>query len=72
MKKLFIAFVIFLNCISVASAGVVTVDVFITSDDVTISHLEQFRTRVVGAINNADGANIQHHTISQMKWSWGP
>ena len=48
-------------------AGQITVDAFLTPDDVTISHLEQFRTKVVDAINNADGGNLQNQSITHSK-----
>ena len=42
----------------------ITVDPFVTPDDVTIPHLEDFRTAVVNHINDFPGGNIQLGTIS--------
>lgn len=49
------------------SFGAISVDSFLSSDDVTIGHLEEFRTTVVNAINSADGGLIQTGTISSSK-----
>ena len=49
-----------------AYAGVITVDAFITPDDVSIAHLETFRSTVLDTLNgNIDSANIEDHTISE-------
>jgi len=44
-----------------------SVDAFVTPDDVTIPHLEQLRTRAVNAVNNIDGNWIQKQTITEDK-----
>lgn len=63
MRKIFVLLAFLLLLAVPAYAGVVTVDAFLSADDVTIAHLEQFRTRVVDGINNADGKNVQAGTI---------
>ena len=45
----------------------VTVQPFVTPNDVTIPHLETFRTVAINAINSADGGNIQTGTITSSK-----
>ena len=54
-------------CALTAHANPITVDNFLSPDDVTISHLEQFRTSVVNAINNADGGLLQARTVTPEK-----
>lgn len=62
IKRLFLIlfFVLFLTSNSNAS---ISVNAFVTADDVTIDHLENFRTTVVDAINSADGGLIQAGSI---------
>ena len=67
MKKLAILlFSLFLST-SVYGAELITVDAFVSPDDVTIAHLEQFRTRTVNAINSFPGSNVQTATIPHDK-----
>jgi len=63
MRKLLLSLFI-LSFASLSYAGVITVDPFVTPDDVTIAHLETFRTKTVNAINSPDGSLIQTGTIS--------
>jgi hypothetical protein len=65
MKKLLqvISLISILLFCKESSAGVITVDAFLSVDSVTIAHLEQFRTRVVDGINNFDGANVSAQSI---------
>ena len=47
-----------------AHAGVLSGDAFIVSNDVTISHLENFRLGVINKINSFPGGNIQSGTVA--------
>ncbi len=65
MKKLLFGLLGLLLCTK-AYAGIITVDAFITPDDVSIAHLETFRTKVVDEMNgNIDSANIEDNTVSE-------
>lgn len=68
MRKSFaVLTLLFLLCTTKVYATGISVDPFISPDDVTIPHLEQFRTRVVDAINSFPGGNIQAGTITSDK-----
>ena len=49
---------------AVPAATPISVDSFLSPDDITIAHLEQFRTVVVNEANNKQGGLIQPNTIS--------
>lgn len=49
---------------AVPAATPISVDAFLSVDDVTVAHLEQFRTAVVNEANNKQGGLIQPNTIS--------
>ncbi len=63
MKRIILT-IAFMLLATVAYAGTITVDPFLVSADVTIAHLDTFRSTVVDAINNADGGNISAGTIT--------
>jgi hypothetical protein len=66
MKKLIISlFVLFWA--GTSYANVISVDSFLSSDDVSVSHLELFRSACVDSINNADGNLIKYRTVSPDK-----
>lgn len=67
MKKILISLIVATFVATAAHASPITVDNFISPDDVTIDHLEQFRSSVVNAINAADGGLIQYRTITPDK-----
>jgi hypothetical protein len=62
MRKLLLTLAMICFATQAYAVGI-SVDPFISPDDVTIPHLEQFRTRVVDAINSFPGTNIQAGTI---------
>lgn len=68
MKRLILTLIMLSLCTR-AYAGSITVDPFVTPDDVTIAHLENFRTVVVDAINSADGGLLQDGTVTTIKLS---
>ncbi len=51
----------------VAYSAPVSVDAFVSPDDVTIEHLEDFRTKTINAINNADGSRLISKSITPDK-----
>ena len=63
MKKLLILAMLLLT--TPAFAGIISVDAFISGNDVTIAHLEQYRVRVVNEINGyiEGGINIKAGSI---------
>ena len=67
MKKYICLTLLLMFCALTAHASVITVDNFLSPDDVTISHLELFRSATVNAINNADGGLLQARTITPEK-----
>lgn len=67
MKRIFpMLFLILFGLCGICSAQI-SVDSFVTADDVTIDHLEDFRETVVDAINSADGALLQTASITADK-----
>jgi hypothetical protein len=68
MKKiLFISTLLTIGVLGVFTnsiASSISIDPFITADDVTITHLETMRSTFQGAINSPDGALIQAGTIT--------
>ena len=70
MKKFITCIALMLVC-GVAYSAPISVDPFVSPDDVTINHLEDFRTKTVNAINNADGNLILSKTVSPDKLTDG-
>lgn len=66
MKKFIFIPLILLSIYTQAFASI-SVDSFVTPDDVTIDHLEEFRETVVDAINSFDGGLIQNDSITASK-----
>ena len=66
MKKI-IFVILFLSFHSLCFAGAVSVDSFLTADDVSVAHLEDMRSTFQGAINSADGTLLQTGTITSSK-----
>ncbi|MBU2249616.1 MAG: hypothetical protein KKD77_22910 [Gammaproteobacteria bacterium] len=65
MRKLLILTVLLLAlCHTAYAKTTYSVLTFVTPNDVTIPHLEDFRTTVVDALNSYDGGNIQSNTIT--------
>ena len=67
MKKVILTLMFIALYSSMAYAGVISVDSFLSPDSVTIAHLETFRTTVVNAINSADGNLLQTGSVSSDK-----
>lgn len=67
MKKYIYLTLLLMFCALTAHASPITIDQFISADDVTIAHIEQLRTAVVNGINNADGNLLQYRTVSEDK-----
>lgn len=66
--KRFLLYLIFGLAIATNSyANVITVENFYSPDDVSIAHLETFRSATVNAINNADGGLLQARTVTPEK-----
>ena len=63
--KIIYIFFLFIVGINSKCFAAITVDSFVTADDVTIAHLEQFRQRTVNAINDFAGGDIQDGTITK-------
>lgn len=64
IKKFIFSILFLLLACKLLFAGVISVDKFISADDVTIAHLETMRSTFQGAINSPDGALIQPGTIN--------
>ena len=69
MKRIIFLWIMFLLLLFTTKAyagnpSPITVDVFVSGNDVTIAHLESFRTAAVNHINSFPGGNIQAGSIS--------
>ena len=68
MKKIiFILGLLTLLLPRLSYSAAIAVDDFITADDVTIAHLQDFKNIVVDAINSADGALLQDESVTAAK-----
>ena len=64
MKRLWVTLLLVLICANAQAKTAVSVDAFLTPDDVTVGHLNDFRTTTVNFLNSIDGANIQASTVT--------
>jgi len=64
MKKIVFSLLFTMICINAWAFTPVSTDSFVSPDDVTIQHLENFRTNVLDFLNDIDGDNIQASTIT--------
>jgi len=64
IKKFIFSILFLLLACKIIFASTISVDSFISADDVTIAHLETMRSTFQGAINSPDGALIQAGTVS--------
>ena len=67
MKKILLTLAILFGLTTNVFAGSISVDDFLEADDVTIEHLQTFKTTVVDAINSADGGLLQSATVTTEK-----
>lgn len=66
IKKFCLGMLLLFGCIKISYAGTISVDAFISGNDVTISHLESFRTTLVDLVNgNIDSENIEAGSIRE-------
>jgi len=67
MKKYTFIILFLLAFCRLSFASSISVDSFLTGDDVTIAHLESMRSTFQGAINSADGELLQSATVTSSK-----
>jgi hypothetical protein len=67
MKRIMLIILFLVSFYSIGYCGSISVNAFISADDVTVAHLETMRSTFQGAINSADGSLIQTGTITSAK-----
>lgn len=67
MKKILFSILFLLALYRLSYAGAISVDAFVTGDDITVTHLETMRATFQGAINSTDGSLIRSESITTAK-----